>query len=550
MGTRPAASARLNGTDRVVGCRCHRCTTARDLVPHRNVLYVSLVFLAKAVGANWVGLREREQGLFHGGVIQVATVRSTRTSMTAGWRVLSSTLGHHVRHRAHASNKRSSMISSALPARPLYECGTLRYSFSGVIVLVCWLLVGELGVAVHGRWAHPTGLVVLRNYAASDTTVSLLISTLPAVLSIFVVPYIGYRSDHFRSRWGRRRPFLMVSAPLGAMAMAGIAFAPQIAQQASLLLGTWSPDLRTLNIGLFCVFWTVFDCAALTTATLFAGFVSDVMPRRFLGRFYAMFRITGLCIAISFNKWVFALTDHHLFEILMTIALTFGLAIPLMCLMIREGESPPLQEEAPAPGRGRLKLALSQLAACYTQPYYLWAFAAFVLAAVTFNPFNTFSQNYALGLGITKARLGYLTATAYTVSIVSAFAIGWLVDRFGALRISMIMMSAYFVVALTGYICVNGPAVFQYVYLAHVIMSGAYFTAAASLPMALFPRTDFVRYNSSKETMVAFGNLFVSLIQGPLLDLSGHDYSLTLASAAGFSMLALFCMAKLRQTGA
>ena len=442
------------------------------------------------------------------------------------------------------------MIPSAVKPRPLYECGTLRYTFSGVIVLVCWLLVGELGIAVHGRWAHPTGLVVLRNYAASDTTVSLLISTLPAVLSMFVVPYIGYRSDHFRSRWGRRRPFMMVSAPLGALAMAGIAFAPQIAGQLSLLLGTWSPELRIMNIGLFCVFWTIFDCAALTTATLFAGFVSDVMPRQFLGRFYAVFRIAGLGIAISFNQWVFALTDHHLFDILMTIALTFGLAIPLMCLMTREGNSPPVQEEAPVPGRGRFKLALSQLAACYTQPYYLWVFAAFMLAAVTFNPFNTFSQNYALGLRISKATLGSLTATGYTVSIVAAFGIGWLVDRFGALRISAAMMSAYFIVALTGYLCVDGPQAFQYVYLAHVIVSGAYFTAAASLPMALFPTTDFVRYNSTKETMVAFANIIVSLTQGPLLDLSGHDYRLTLASAAGFAMLALVCMSRLRQPSA
>jgi MFS family permease len=436
------------------------------------------------------------------------------------------------------------------PGRPrqAYESGTLRYSFAGVIVLVCWLLVGELGIAVHGRWAHPTGLVVLRNYAASDTTVSLLISTLPAVLSIFVLPYIGYRSDHFRSRWGRRRPVKMVSAPLGALAMAGIAFAPQLAAQVSGALGVWSPELRTMNIGLFCLFWTVFDCAALTTATLFAGFVSDVMPRPFLGRFYAVFRIAGLGIAISFNQWVFALTDDHLFDILIAIALIFGLAIPLMCIMTREGLGPAVHEQVPPAERGRLKLALSQLAACYTQPRYLWMFALFMLAAVTFSPFNTFSQNYALGLGISKATLGSLTATAYTVSIVSAFAIGWLVDRYGALRVSASMMSAYCIVALAGYLCIDGAEAFQYVYLAHIIVSGAYFTAAASLPMSLFPTSDFVRYNSTKETMVAFANIIISTTQGAVLDRSGHDYRLTLASATGFSMLTLVCMVKLRKT--
>lgn len=431
--------------------------------------------------------------------------------------------------------------------RRVYRSGSLRYTLPGVIVLVCWLLVGELGIAVHGRWAHPSALVVLRNYAASDTVVSLLITTLPAVLSIFVVPYIGYRSDRYRSRWGRRRPFMMVSAPLGALAMTGVAFAPHLAAIACQALGPWSPALRSMNIVLFCLFWTIFDCAALTTAMLFAGYVSDIMPRQFLGRFYAVFRITGLGIAITFNQLVFALTDRYLFEILMTIALTFGLAIPLMCLMTREGDSPPAHGSAPPAERARLRLALSQLAACYTQPHYLWTFAVFMLAAVTFNPFNTFSQSYALSLGMSKATLGSLTAAGYAVSIFSAFGIGWLVDRYGALRISACMMSAYGIVALTGYLFVDGVTSFEMAYLTHVIMSGAYFTAAASLPMALFPAADFVRYNATKETMVALANIVVSTTQGPLLDLSGHNYRLTLASATAFALLALLCMARLRR---
>jgi hypothetical protein len=63
--------------------------------------------------------------------------------------------------------------------------------------------------------------------------------------------------------------------------------------------------------------------------------------------------------------------------------------------------------------------------------------------------------------------------------------------------------------------------------------------------MALFPSADFVRYNSSKDILVAIANIVVGASLGPLLDLSGHDYRLTLASAAVFSLLSALCLARL-----
>jgi hypothetical protein len=111
------------------------------------------------------------------------------------------------------------------------------------------------------------------------------------------------------------------------------------------------------------------------------------------------------------------------------------------------------------------------------------------------------------------------------------------------------MMGLYCLIALGGWLLVDGAAAFRWFYLAHVIVSGAYFTAAAAMPMDLFPRAEFVRYNSSKDIMVALANIVVSTCLGPLLDLSGHDYRLTLASAGVFSLLCLGCMGRLLVRG-
>jgi low affinity Fe/Cu permease len=66
------------------------------------------------------------------------------------------------------------------------------------------------------------------------------------------------------------------------------------------------------------------------------------------------------------------------------------------------------------------------------------------------------------------------------------------------------------------------------------------------MPMALFPRGQFVQYNSTKDLMVVVGNILVSTVQGPILDLSGHDYHLTLLGGALFSLLCVICLARLQ----
>jgi hypothetical protein len=82
-----------------------------------------------------------------------------------------------------------------------------------------------------------------------------------------------------------------------------------------------------------------------------------------------------------------------------------------------------------------------------------------------------------------------------------------------------------------------------------VILSGAYFTAAAAMPAALFPQAEFVRYNASKDSLVGVANIVVGSSAGMLLDLSGHAYRLTLAGAALFSLACLGCLCRLLAHG-
>ena len=429
------------------------------------------------------------------------------------------------------------------PRRPRW-----RLSIAGLLALAFWLMVGDLGTAMRERAAVPSVLEMLHRHATSDTATSLLMSAVPALLSILIVPWIGYRSDRSNNRWGRRRPYLLAVVVAGMASMLGLAGTPLLGAATHAALGALSPGQRLCELAYFGLFWTMFECAALSTISLFTGLVNDLVPRPLLGRFLSGLRIVSLSVGIAFNTWVFALTDQYLYGILFAIALAFGLPLLLMCAMIREAPAsgPGAAAGACLPAPLIVPAGRARLLACFADRSFLWSVAPFMLAAATFGPFNTFYQHYAHVSGISKSALGSLTAYGYSVSIVSAFGIGWLVDRYGAVRISLIAMGSYCTVAGVGYLCLADAATFRLFYLAHVCISGAYFTAAASLPMALFPRAQFVQYNATKEVMVVVGNILVSAIQGPILDSSGHDYHLTLLSATLFSLACLGCLLRLQ----
>lgn len=417
---------------------------------------------------------------------------------------------------------------------------------AGLAGLLLWLLVGDLGVSMRDRAALPGALELLRRHEASDTVTSLLLATLPAALSMLLVPLAGYHSDHCRSRLGRRRPFLLVAAPVGGLALVGVALSPSLAAPLHDALGSHSPGLAACRLLLFGLCWAVFDCAAISALSLFNGLVNDLVPPRLLGRFFAGFRVVGLGAGIAFHHWVFALTDQHLGPVLIGVALCFALPLVAMVLALKEAPLPPepatAAEGRPPPWR----FPLAHVLACFRYRPFGWAVAVFMLAGATFGPFNTFYLHYAHALGLGKSTLGTLTAAGYAVSLLSAFGIGWLVDRHGAARVSSVVMGLYCGLSALGFAGVSDATSFQVYYLAHVILSGAWFTAAASLPMALFPRSRFVQFNSTKDLMAVLGAIVVSGIQGPALDLSGHDYRFTILAGSLCSLLAVACLVRLQ----
>jgi MFS family permease len=401
-----------------------------------------------------------------------------------------------------------------------------------------WLLWGDFAWQMKERATQPVVQVMLRQFKASDFLTGFLVVSLPSAIGIFLTPIISYRSDRHRGRWGRRIPFLLATAPLTTLSMCGMAFSPWIGTWLHGQMG-WGPE--SLNLTVILVlgsFWTLLDFATVVANAVFGALVNDVVPRELIGRFYGLFRVVSLLAGILFNNFVIGHAKEAFVPILAGVGLLFGVGITLMCLRVKEGDYPPPPQPVPGGKRGFIVAVKAYVRDCFSKPYYLWVYAAMGLAPLSFLPVNLFSVYAAQSFGLTLAAYGKYIVVTYCCSLVLAYPLGWLADRFHPLRMALGSIAVYAVVMVVGYFGILGPKSFGWVFLAHGVLGGCYFTGAAALGPMLLPKLKFAEFASAGALLVAGASIILGPAMGGLLDVLGHDYRYTFAVGGVIAVLA------------
>ena len=162
--------------------------------------------------------------------------------------------------------------------------------------------------------------------------------------------------------------------------------------------------------------------------------------------------------------------------------------------------------------------ALGYLRECFTQPYYLMIFAMLTLAGLTFRPVNEFSIRFAAQINLADNDYGFLNALSYLCSLTLAFPLGMLVDRFHPIRMGILAMLLYIATTVYGSLFVHNAQTFAVALVAHVVLSGTYFTCTASLAQQLLPRSKFSQYFSANSILVHIVGLLYAPAIGSLLD--------------------------------
>ena len=115
------------------------------------------------------------------------------------------------------------------PEGQSWKAGTLTYTFSGLLALFFWLLLGDFAWTLRDRSAMPTAQWYLQHLGVSNQLFGLLLSSLPAFIGLFLGPLISVKSDRHRGKWGRRIPFLLVTTLTAVLGMPGMGCEPLIA---------------------------------------------------------------------------------------------------------------------------------------------------------------------------------------------------------------------------------------------------------------------------------------------------------------------------------
>lgn len=389
------------------------------------------------------------------------------------------------------------------------ESASVRTGRTGLLVLCALLLIGDLGWSLRERSVQELFKVHLMRFSQDATLLNILIGAMPALIALTLGPAIGAWSDRARTRYGRRIPFIFGTAVVSTLGMLGMAFSSSLAGLA--------------------VSWTVFEMATIVGNPLFLALINDTVPRPILGRFFGLFRIVSLATGAGFFALFFRNELVTVFQpLLLTITAVYLGCMLLVCWRVRE----PLY--GPPPPRTRWRLVQPGDAQ--------WGrlFAAVAVGAVAVLPININALNACAQFGVDTDDFGAAIALTYAISIVLAWPVGWLADRYHPLRVGAVVLSAYAVCMLAAWRLVDERTGFLLALIVHGVLAGCFLTGTVSLLPALLPRERFSQLAAVSASLTALLVVVSTVGLGALLDANGRDYRMLYpagALAAGCGVL-------------
>ncbi len=196
-----------------------------------------------------------------------------------------------------------------------YVVGSLTYSKKSLGWLFFWLLLGDFSASVMTVALAKLLPFHLDSIGISGGGIGWTLSLGPLV-SLLLSPFIGVWSDRLRTRWGRRRPFLLLSTPVLA---AGLLLIPHIH-----------------NYTLLCLVIVVVQvCNVLETVLLYL--YADVVPPHMMGRFMAAFRVVSTLGALAFQGLLFPHFDKAPTMVWTVCALVYFVFYQLSLHFVKEG---------------------------------------------------------------------------------------------------------------------------------------------------------------------------------------------------------------------
>jgi len=429
-------------------------------------------------------------------------------------------------------------------ARKIYSVGTLRYTVRGLVVLFLWLLWGDFAFTffecIFGRFIP----LYLKDLHASNSLIGIMTGSFAGIVNILFLPNISQWSDNYRSRLGRRIPFLYVVTPLTVIALVAVGFAPEIATWVDIhILSRLAPSvsITTVILTLLCVLVVSFHFFNMVLVNAYNWLLRDVVPLELMARFLSWFRIVGTVSSAAFLWFVFPHVISHRREVCLSVGVFYLISFMMMCRHVKEGEYPPSPPVEYRPGI--LKSFAIYFRECLSIPIYRNYFIAYVLATCAGSCAGPFSVLFNRDtLSISMDDMGKVFAWGSAASAVAYVPMGWLCDKFSALRVALIALVGQIFGAVCTYYLVNDKTSFLVSTLIFSIPAVGWGLGSQAMTMKLFPEEKFGQFSSGLNVFGCGALIVGNYLVGQFMDLVHSDYRMIYFWSAALLALAILPM--------
>ena len=396
-----------------------------------------------------------------------------------------------------------------------FTLGTLSYDKRGLWLLFFWLMWNDFSITLLEQVGGLTG-IMMRDRGASYTLMAAF-GTAGGILGMWINPFFSTWSDRLRTRFGRRRPILLVATPLFAASLCAIAFMPDFyhflmrSDILASILNRIPLNGEVLFIGVASIINGLFNGVVLA---IFSYYYWDVVPEIVLGRFNSIAKIVTVLAGMVWSFVIVGYAEHHTKAVFIGVSV-FCLSVYLLSVWkVKEGEYPPPE---PRKTTNPLEPILDYFKDCFSKPYYLWIFVGTLCFQLgnQGNGFQFFYLRYDLGMDLTTTGwIGGMGQTVATVfGLVFGYSAGSMIDRLKPIRVIPVTFFIWSLLTLVSYFYVRDK-------MSAAIMSSlvnincfVFFVALSAVTVELFPREKLGQFCSAQ----AFFYQTIIMVVNPLV---------------------------------
>jgi MFS family permease len=384
---------------------------------------------------------------------------------------------------------------------------------------IYWLGINSIWGAVDGviLQARMEGFV-----GAESAGLAMSVAKLAGVIvAILVQPTIGSISDYTMSRWGRRKPYILIGASLDVLFLVGIAMS---------------------NVFIVLVaFLVLLQFSSNFAQGPFQGYVPDLVPARQVGTASALvgiMTVLGVLVGQIIGFTGFLLGNDFTLPTIAVGLLEFTTAMGTL-LWVQEGRQP-----KPRNGKTWRGIAAEAWGTDILRDRsYVWLVASrlCILAGVgmIYN-LNVFYMDRSMGLASTdKALWGYAASLSIAITIlVVSIPSARLAERYGrkaviygacaigAIGMCLLVVAPIMVLALIGIVAVAGAA-------------GSFLAVDWALMTDIIPKASSGRYMGMSNVATASAGQVALIVGGPLMSIfpGGPGPRAAMAAGAAFFVL-------------